>query len=104
MNWKVSPSAQTISGSGCDAGIRSVQEVSPEEEDSGRESIREFVRFRRIMRAAFNTMRVNQVVKADRPSKLRKWRYPDTNAFWTASSASSLFRKMAWAMATNFRR
>src|SRR6267154_2163775 len=71
-NWRVSPSAQTISGSGCEAGIFSVQEISPEAEDSGSESILELVRFRRIMRAAFSTMRVNQVVKAERPSKLRR--------------------------------
>src|ERR1700739_878913 len=49
-------------------------------------------------------MRVNQVVRADRPSKLRKWRCPKRSAFWTASSASSLFRRMAWAIATNFGR
>jgi hypothetical protein len=42
----------------------------------------------------FNTMLVNQVLRADRPSKSRKCRYPERNAFWTASSASSLFRRM----------
>src|SRR5258705_518163 len=41
-------------------------------EASGRELIREFVRFRRIMRAAFSTIRVNQVVKADRPAQFRR--------------------------------
>src|SRR5580704_8746000 len=56
------------------------------------------------MKAAFKTMRVNQVFSADRPSKLRKWRYPETKAFWTASSASSLLRRMARAIVTNFGR
>src|SRR5690242_17237081 len=49
-------------------------------------------------------MRVNQVLRADRPSKLHKCRYPERKAFWTASSASSLFRRIAWAIATNFER
>jgi len=71
---------------------------------SGWELIQGDFRFRRIIKAAFNTMRVNQVVRADRPSKLGKWRYPESSAFWTASSASSLFRRMALAIAKNFER
>jgi hypothetical protein len=72
INWSVSSSAYIISGSGCAAGILSVQGVSSVVLDSRSESLHEGFRFRRIIRAALNTMRVNQVVNADRPSKARK--------------------------------
>ena len=71
---------------------------------SGNGAIVDGLRLRLIIKAAFNTIRVNQVLSADRPSKLRKWRYPERNASWTASSASCLFCRMEYAMATNFGR
>src|SRR6516164_1876405 len=49
-------------------------------------------------------MRVNQVVSVARPSKERRLRYAERNASWTASSASSRFRRIAWAVATNLGR
>src|SRR5580658_3029187 len=64
----------------------------------------EGLRFRCIIKAAFNTIRVNQVLSADRPSKLRKWRYAERNASCTASSASSLFGRMEYAIAKNLLR
>jgi hypothetical protein len=47
---------------------------------SSREFIQTDFRFLRIIKAAFITILVNQVVRADRPSKLGKWRYPERNA------------------------
>src|SRR6516165_2137117 len=62
------------------------------------------LRLRWIIKAAFITMRVSQVLRADRPSKLRRWRCAEQKAFWTASSASSVFRRMAYATAMNLAR
>src|SRR5882757_7437083 len=82
----------------------SVQLTSCELLFSGSGWIMDGLRLRWIIKAAFRTMRVNQVLRAERPSKLRKWRYPERKAFWTVSSASSLLRRMPWAIATNFER
>src|ERR1700693_5384091 len=42
--------------------------------------------------------------RSRRSAKLCKCRYPERKAFWTASSASSLLRRIARAIATNFER
>jgi len=53
---------------------------------------RELRLFRKIISAELIPMRVNQVEKVDRPSKLWRWRNALRNASWTASSASSWLR------------
>src|ERR1700740_2500640 len=55
---------------------------------------RELRLFRKIISAELIPMRVNQVEKVDRPSKLWRWRNALRNASWTASSASSWLRVM----------
>ena len=56
------------------------------------ETSRELRLFRKIISAELIPMRVNQVEKVDRPSKLWRWRNALRNASWTASSASSWLR------------
>src|SRR5258708_36344932 len=93
-----------IAGFGWESGIFSVQPSSCEAPLSERDLTAEGLRFRFIIKAEFNTIRVNQVLSADRPSKLRTWRYAERNASCTASSASSLFRRIEYAIARNLLR
>src|SRR5260370_14536438 len=93
-----------MSGSGCGSGIFSVQPSSCETALSESGLNVEGLRFRCINKAALDTTRVNQALSAEPPSKLRTWTYAERNACCTASSASSRFRRMEYAIVRNLLR